>query len=127
MRSKTSLIQTIGRAARNSQGRVILYADRITDSMRIALDETSRRREKQIAYNTFHNITPTTIVRAIQNIIPGEKQEETQNDVFDLKTLQSQRKKLEKSMLEAASNLEFEAAAKYRDQIKKIDAQIFMN
>lgn len=127
LRSKTSLIQTIGRAARNAQGRVILYADRITDSMRIALDETSRRRDKQIAHNMLHNITPTTIIRAIQNIIPGEKQEETQNEVFDLKTLQSQRKKLEKSMLEAASNLEFEAAAKYRDQIKKIDAQILMN
>ena len=128
LRSRTSLIQTMGRAARNSEGRVILYADTITGSMKAALDETSRRREKQIAYNTEHGITPTTIIRAIQNLLPGEKSKEQEFEVIeDPKKLQTKRKEIEKLMLEAASNLEFELAAKYRDQIKKIDSQILMS
>ncbi len=127
LRSRTSLIQTMGRAARNSEGRVILYADTITGSMKAALDETSRRREKQIEYNTEHGITPTTIIRAIQNLLPGEKKETEEPEIIeDPKKLQAKRKQIEKLMLDAASNLEFEAAAKYRDQIKKLDAQILM-
>jgi excinuclease ABC subunit B len=127
LRSKTSLIQTIGRAARNSEGRVILYADVITKSMEAALEETNRRREKQIAHNALHGITPTTIIRAIQNLLPGEKESAETMPIESPAKLQNQRKQIEKLMLTAASNLEFEAAAKYRDQIKKIDAQLLIS
>jgi excinuclease ABC subunit B len=129
LRSKTSLIQTIGRSARNSEGYVILYADHMTKSMEEALGETSRRRTKQIEHNEKHGITPTTIRRAIHNIIPGaeagkENNEKPQTAPRDLKKLEQERKQTEKLMLEAASNLEFEQAAKYRDILKNLNDEI---
>ncbi len=113
LRSKTALIQTIGRAARNTEGRVILYADKITKSMKEALDETERRRKIQNAYNIDHGITPKSISKA--NVIPvSKKQEKTNGETKDTKKQIAQ---LEKQMLEAAENLLFEEAAKYRDEI----------
>ena len=126
LRSRTSLIQTIGRAARHINGRTILYADSITKSMQAALDETARRREKQIAFNKEHHITPTAIIRAVSEL--NDKQEDTQETlskefptVHDLKSLQALTKKIEKEMLAAAADLEFETAAKKRDQLKKLE------
>ncbi|WDU51169.1 excinuclease ABC subunit UvrB [Taylorella equigenitalis] len=129
LRSERSLIQTIGRAARNINGSAILYADKITDSMKKAIDETERRREKQMAYNKAHGITPKTVKKAVKDIIDGvlhdslEDMQET-IDMSDLlkdeKRLSSEIKKLEKQMLEHAKNLEFEEAAKARDQLSKL-------
>ena len=138
LRSKTSLVQTIGRAARNVEGRVILYADKMTGSMQYAIDETSRRREKQIAYNKKHGITPATIKKNIGDVLEGfrahEKGVETQKTVASLSD-QSQEalegspeklsrhiEKLRTEMREAAGNLEFEQAAKIRDEIKKLES-----
>lgn len=117
LRSKTSLLQTIGRAARNAEGKVILYADTVTKSMEAALGETERRREKQRAYNEIHGITPQTILKAVK------EQESSKNtmDAGDLKDLAKRRTKLEKEMLDAAGQLNFEKAAKCRDEIKDID------
>ncbi len=138
LRSKTSLVQTIGRAARNLEGRVILYADRITGSMQYALDETNRRREKQIAYNENHGITPATIKKNIGDVLEGfrahEKGVETKKTVASLsdqsqEALEGSPEKLSKhidklraEMREAAGNLEFEQAAKIRDEIKKLES-----
>ncbi len=130
LRSETSLIQTIGRAARNADGRVIMYADRITGSMERALRETNRRREKQIAYNTLHGITPQTIKKNIDDVLSGLWQGDTdmarvtarvdkpmvgQNLAAHLDALRLQMRK-------AAENLEFEEAARLRDEVKRLEA-----
>jgi excinuclease ABC subunit B len=131
LRSTTSLIQTIGRAARNAEGRVILYADRMTDSMKRALDETERRRNKQIAYNTEHGITPTTIRRDISDVLRDVSQgdyvtvEAMEGDAeaqFVGKDLRQAIAEMEKKMRAAAADLEFETAARYRDEIKRLEA-----
>ena len=127
LRSKTSLIQTIGRASRNVDGKVILYADKKTKSIIEALDETNRRRNKQIAYNKKNGITPKSIKKDISNILKSvyEKDNYTvkidnQGYETEKKNLKSYVAKLEKEMLNHASDLEFEEAAKIRDKIKKI-------
>ncbi|GAA0384457.1 excinuclease ABC subunit UvrB [Brevundimonas terrae] len=131
LRSETSLIQTIGRAARNVDGRVILYADRMTGSMERAISETNRRREKQQAYNEAHGITPATVKRDIKEIMdspyesreidrftnPGVKEE---TKPFTGSNFQSALKDLETRMRDAAANLEFEEAARLRDEIKRM-------
>lgn len=130
LRSKTSLIQTVGRAARNVEGRAILYADRITGSMQAAIDETNRRREKQQHYNTVHGITPETIRKSIGDILGSVYEKDHTNipsiadsEFHSLKELMTQKNKIQKKMLEAASNLEFEEAAKYRDELKIMEQQ----
>ena len=120
LRSETALIQTIGRAARNADGEVILYADKITPSMRQAMDETQRRREKQDAYNKAHGITPKTIRKDIRELL--EIAEPAKRDARPVKQMTKLEKlqlidKLEKQMKEAAKMLEFELAAALRDQI----------
>ncbi|MBU1224585.1 MAG: excinuclease ABC subunit UvrB [Gammaproteobacteria bacterium] len=137
LRSERSLIQTIGRAARHLHGTAILYADRITDSMRRAMDETERRRNKQIAFNLEHGITPRGVVKRIKDIIDGvydadatrqelkAAQTVAEYKVLDEKTLTKRVKKLEKEMLDAAKNLEFEKAAELRDQLKQLKQVLF--
>jgi excinuclease ABC subunit B len=125
LRSKTSLIQIIGRAARNADGRVILYADRMTDSINGALEETSRRREKQMAYNKAHGIIPQTVKKSIYSLertatAPGRPQA-VASPVKSLEELTKTKAKLEKSMREAASNLEFEEAARLRDELHALE------
>jgi excinuclease ABC subunit B len=134
LRSERSLIQTIGRAARNLHGKAILYADRITDSMRRAIDETERRRAKQIAFNQAHGITPRGVVKRVKDIIDGVYDADAARQelkaaqtvaayrIQDEKTLTRRVKKLEKDMLEAAKNLEFEKAAALRDELKALKA-----
>lgn len=125
LRSERSLIQTIGRAARNAEGRVILYADKITGSMKAALDETNRRREKQLQYNIANGITPQTIKKKISSTL----QQMTEMDYVDskpqeaeeIKNIDKRLKDLQKKMKEAAVNLEFEQAMVYRDEIKKLE------
>ena len=124
LRSETSLIQTIGRAARNAEGHVIMYADTITDSMRAALDETQRRREVQIAYNEEHGITPKTIQKAVRDLISvsrkvaaSELQMEKDPESMSEKELEKLIKELEKQMKKAAADLNFEAAAELRDKL----------
>ena len=126
LRSETSLVQTIGRAARNSEGHVIMYADSITRSMKYALDETTRRREIQDAYNKEHGITPKTIVKEIRDLISNEVAEDVpRNDKKDIesmtrKELEAEIKKLTKNMNIAAADLNFEAAAELRDRIREL-------
>ncbi len=132
LRSSTSLIQTIGRAARNVHGRVIMYADRLSEAMREAIDETERRRAIQLEYNEKHGITPTTIQKAIHDILVREKEEKAEDSRDTIETLKkgynllvaSDRKKLisqlEREMLEHAKNLEFEQAAVIRDEIESL-------
>lgn len=126
LRSETSLVQTIGRAARNSEGHVIMYADSITKSMKYALDETARRREIQDAYNKEHGITPKTIVKEIRDLISNEVAEDVpRNDKKDIesmtrKELEAEIKKLTKNMNIAAADLNFEAAAELRDRIREL-------
>ena len=124
LRSETSLIQTIGRAARNAEGHVIMYADTITDSMRVALDETQRRREVQMAYNEEHGITPKTIQKAVRDLISvsrkvaaSELQMEKDPESMSEKELEKLIKELEKQMKKAAADLNFEAAAELRDKL----------
>ncbi|MBP3319041.1 MAG: excinuclease ABC subunit UvrB [Ruminiclostridium sp.] len=123
LRSETSLIQTIGRAARNAEGMVIMYADAITPSMRRAMDETERRREKQDAYNKAHGIVPKTVIKSVRELLDLSSQEEdTPARRGQVQALTKQQKaekiaKLEKQMREAAEMLEFELAAALRDQI----------
>jgi excinuclease ABC subunit B len=126
LRSKTSLIQTIGRAARNLEGHVILYADKITKSMEGALAETNRRREKQRQYNEDHGITPVTIKKAISGSLKSVCDAdyvdvEATTMVMNPKEISKLKTKLEKQMKDAASNLEFEEAARLRDEIKRLD------
>ena len=131
LRSTRSLIQTIGRAARNAHGRVILYADKITDSIQAALDETNRRREKQIKYNKEHGITPKTIQKSISSTL--SEMTETQLDknalptVEEVKNVEKQIKEYTKLMKEAALNLEFEQAMVYRDKLKELEALALKN
>jgi excinuclease ABC subunit B len=137
LRAERSLIQTIGRAARNLNGRAILYADRITDSMKKAMDETERRRNKQIAFNLENGITPRSVVKRIRDLIDGvyseksgkeaEKIEMQKALVEDMteKDIAREIKRLEKQMIEHAKNLEFEKAARVRDQLHILKEQAF--
>ncbi|MEK3696763.1 excinuclease ABC subunit UvrB [Paenibacillus sp. FSL R10-2199] len=130
LRSERSLIQTIGRAARNSDGRVILYGDRITDSMEKAMSETQRRREIQIAHNEKHGITPTTINKKVRDIIEATKVAESKADYLtgaggklNKKEKQSLMQRLEAEMKDAAKNLQFERAAELRDALLELRAE----
>ena len=132
LRSATSLIQTIGRAARNVNGRVIMYADRMSEAMRSAIDETSRRRKAQEEFNRANGITPTTISKSIQDILVRKREERRKSEEDNLEVLtrgynvlvprekKALVKALEGEMLELAKNLDFERAAVVRDTIRKI-------
>lgn len=127
LRSETSMIQTIGRAARNSEGHVIMYADKITDSMRVAIDETERRRKLQQAYNEEHGITPKTIQKSVRDLIAISKKVAAEEMEFDKDPESMSRRELEKligdiqkKMKKAAAELNFEAAAEYRDKMVKL-------
>ena len=124
LRSKTSLIQTIGRAARHVEGKVILYADNITGSMQYAIDETDRRRKKQISYNLKNNITPKTVTSKISDILAdlsdNDDDKDIKNNKKSGKNLKESIQDLQNEMEKAASNLEFEEAARIRDEIKKL-------
>jgi len=140
LRAERSLIQTIGRAARNASGKAILYADVITKSMKKAMDETLRRREKQIAYNAEHGITPRTIIKQVKDLIDGVYSEKSGQEAERLEQAALQKakaqemsekdiakaiKQLEKQMMEHARNLEFEKAAQARDQLAILKEQAF--
>jgi len=140
LRSERSLIQTIGRAARNLHGKAILYADRVTDSMARAIGETERRRHKQIEHNLAHGITPRAIVKQVRDLIDGVYSEKAGREAERLEQEALQRakveemsekdmarevKRLEKQMLEHARNLEFEQAARTRDQLNLLKARAF--
>ena len=140
LRSERSLIQTIGRAARNLNGRAILYADRVTDSMRRAISETERRRARQITHNELHGITPRSIVKEVRDLIDGVYSEKAGKEAEKLEREAMQRaqigdmsekdisreiKRLEKLMMEHARNLEFEKAAGVRDQLSVLKQQAF--
>ena len=137
LRAERSLIQTIGRAARNLNGRAILYADRMTDSMKKAMGETERRRNKQLAFNVTHNITPRSVVKRIKDLIDGvyseksgkeaQKLELQKAQVEDMseKDIAREIKRLEKEMIDHAKNLEFEKAARVRDQLSQLKARAF--
>ncbi|MXQ09123.1 excinuclease ABC subunit UvrB [Alphaproteobacteria bacterium GH1-50] len=129
LRSETSLIQTIGRAARNAEGRVIMYADRITGSMERALAETDRRRQKQIAYNEEHGITPATVKKNVEDVLAGLYKGDTDMSRVTAKVdknevganLQAHLDGLRDAMRKAAENLEFEEAARLRDEVKRLE------
>ncbi len=137
LRSERSLIQTAGRAARNLNGVVIFYANSITRSMRLAMDEAQRRRDVQKAFNAEHGITPKGVTKRIKDIIDGvydkdeaqkerkAAQDQAKYSLLSEKDLLKEIKKLEKAMHEAAKNLEFEKAADYRDQLKKLNSQFY--
>ena len=140
LRSERSLIQTIGRAARNLNGRAILYADRVTDSMARAMGETERRRARQVTYNLTHGITPRSIVKQVRDLIDGVYSEKAGKEADRLerdaiarakveemseKDISREIKRLEKLMLEHARNLEFEKAAQVRDQLHILKEQAF--
>ncbi|MFB9157978.1 excinuclease ABC subunit UvrB [Chromobacterium violaceum] len=136
LRSERSLIQTIGRAARNLRGKALLYADRITDSMRKAMDETERRRAKQMAFNAEHGIVPKGVEKKIKDIIDGVYSVEAERKklvdeaavaMMDEKTLAKEIKRLEKEMMEAARNLEFERAARIRDELKQLKEKAWLS
>ena len=130
LRSETSLIQTIGRAARNADGRVIMYADRITGSMQRALDETNRRRAKQMSYNEKHGITPQTVRKNVEDVLAGLWQGDTDQNRVTASldkamvgaNLAAHLEALRADMRKAAENLEFEEAARLRDEIKRLEA-----
>ncbi|WP_293775454.1 excinuclease ABC subunit UvrB [uncultured Oxalicibacterium sp.] len=137
LRSERSLIQTIGRAARNLRGMAILYGDKVTDSMRRAIDETERRRAKQLAFNEAHGITPAGIKKEIRELIDGVyspqearlelqvAQDNAKYESMSEKQVSKEIKKLEKQMIDHAKNLEFEKAAKVRDQLRVLKEQLF--
>lgn len=137
LRAERSLIQTIGRAARNVNGTAILYADRMTDSMRRAIDETERRRAKQIAFNEANGITPRGVIKRIKDIIDGvydpnevkaelvAEEERARYEEMSEKQVAKEIKRLEKKMIDHARNLEFEQAAQVRDQLAKLKQQVF--
>ena len=127
LRSETSLIQTIGRASRNAEGRVIMYADVMTQSMKAAIDETNRRRSLQEAYNEEHGITPTTIRKAVRDLISITKEAasssrklEKDPESMSAKEIAALVKKIEKRMLKSAAELDFETAAELRDQMLEL-------
>lgn len=129
LRSETSLIQTIGRAARNSEGRVIMYADKITRSMESAIEETKRRREIQMLYNEEHGITPTTIKKGIRNAIEATKVADEEatygiKETDNIDEIKENIATLQAEMMEAAQNLQFERAAELRDKIKQLEERI---
>ncbi len=145
LRSSNSLIQTIGRSARNLRGKAIMYADRVTDSMQKAIDETDRRREKQVSYNLEHNITPVSVSKSIADIMEGARDESTDGkrrgkrgtkarvaepeadySALSPAALAKKLEQLEKQMFEHAKNLEFEQAAGLRDQIRRVKEQGLM-
>ncbi|MBF4987604.1 excinuclease ABC subunit UvrB [Methylophilus sp. 14] len=137
LRSERSLIQTAGRAARNLNGKVIFYGNKITRSMKLAMDEADRRRKIQLAFNAEHGITPKGVTKRIKDIIDGvydkdeaqrerkAAQEQASYENMSEKTLTKELKRIEKVMHDAAKNLEFEKAAQYRDQLKKLKLQAF--
>ncbi len=139
LRSERSLIQTIGRAARHINGRAILYADRITESMKRAMSETDRRRNKQIEHNLKHGITPVGIVKTVRDMIDGvydadeahamlkAAQTEAAYEAMGSKELTREIKRVEREMMEAARNLDFERAAKMRDDLKKLKRRLFID
>ncbi|WP_291737304.1 helicase-related protein, partial [Leisingera sp. F5] len=130
LRSETSLIQTIGRAARNAEGRVIMYADRVTGSMERALGETDRRREKQIAYNLEHGITPETVKKNVEDVLAGLYEGDVDMNRVTAQigkpmhgaNLEAHLAGLRDEMRKAAENLEFEEAARLRDEVKRLEA-----
>lgn len=130
LRSETSLVQTIGRAARNAEGRVIMYADKITGSMERALGETNRRREKQIAYNLEHGITPATVKKNVEDVLAGLYQGDVDMNRVTANidkpmhgaNLEAHLNGLRDEMRKAAENLEFEEAARLRDEVKRLEA-----
>ena len=131
LRSETSLIQTIGRAARNSNGHVIMYADTVTDSMRAALEETERRRSLQEAYNKEHGITPKTIEKSVHDLIAVSKKVAKEEYEFKKDPESMSRKELEKviadvqkKMQHAAADLNFEAAAELRDKMIELKSML---
>jgi len=121
LRSETSLIQTIGRAARNADGKVIMYADNVTASMRSAIDETARRREIQQAYNEAHGIVPKTVIKSVRDLIEISSSTAERKGKSGIKMTKAEKEKeiarLEKQMREAARMMEYEYAAVLRDQI----------
>ncbi len=137
LRSERSLIQTSGRAARNLNGKVIFYANHITRSMKLAMDETERRRKKQLAFNEAHGITPRGVTKRIKDIIEGvydkddakrelqAAQDRASYEAMSEKQILKEIKRLEKAMLDSAKNLEFEKAAEYRDQLKKLKVKFY--
>ena len=137
LRSERSLIQTSGRAARNLNGKVIFYANKITRSMKLAMDETERRRGVQMAFNTLHGIVPKGIVKSVKVMIDGvydkdeivrerkAAQDQANYESLSEKQLAKEMKRLEKCMHDAAKNLEFEKAADFRDQLKKLKLKVF--
>ncbi len=137
LRSERSLIQTSGRAARNLNGKVIFYANRITRSMKLAIDETERRRKKQMAFNAEHGIVPRGVSKRIKDIIDGvydkdeakreqkAAQDQAHYEALSEKQILKEMKRLEKAMHDSAQNLEFEKAAEYRDQLKKLKAKFY--
>lgn len=131
LRSSRSLIQTIGRAARNEHGRVILYADKLTDSIQVALGETNRRRAKQSAYNKAHGIVPKTIVKSISSTLSEMTETDLDKNkipsVEEVKNIEKEIKEYTKLMKEAALNLEFEQAMVYRDKLKALEALALKN
>ena len=130
LRSETSLVQTIGRAARNEDGRVIMYADRITGSMERAISETNRRREKQAAYNNLHGITPETVKKNVEDVLAGLYDGNTDQSRITTtvdqpmvgENLQTHLDAMRKDMIKAAENLEFEEAARLRDEVKRLES-----
>jgi excinuclease ABC subunit B len=139
LRSERALIQTIGRAARHINGSAILYADKITNSMRRAIDETERRRNKQLLHNEQHGIIPLGVQKRIKDIIEGSyepdaarkqlkiEQDQAKYLAMSERDLAKEIKRLEKEMLQAAKNLEFERASELRDQLKKLRESVFMS
>ena len=130
LRSSRSLIQTIGRAARNAEGRVILYADTVTGSMKTALDETERRRKKQIEYNISHGITPQTIKKKVSGIMEEMTAKEAathEDETVLLKDFDKKMREYNKLMQQAAADLDFETAILYRDKIKKLEETYLKN
>ena len=137
LRSERSLIQTIGRCARNLHGTAILYGDRVTDSMRRAMDETRRRREKQVAFNTANGIVPRGVFKQVRELIDGvfdpqqarqeqkAAEQQAQYETMTEKGVAREIKRLEKLMMDHARNLEFEQAARVRDQLASLKQQVF--
>jgi len=137
LRSERSLIQTIGRAARNLNGKAILYGDRVTNSMRRAIDETNRRRAKQVTFNTEHRIVPRGVIKQVKEMIDGvydpqqakqelkAAQQQVRYEAISEKNAAREIKRLEKLMLDHARNLEFEKAAQVRDQLAVLKEQVF--